>query len=490
VQAIALDSGNSFGENRGAFQLSLRAQIATGIAIIAVLVGSFILSESLIPIAVILGAFVVFATVRNPVASLFAFIVINVFLTLHGKDTGEATGTDLALGVVIVLIMAYWLVRIRIFELDSMSTSKAQLLLFLFAIWSGVITMIGLFGEHTSFTNALREMLNLSPLVALPIIYSRFIKLESRAERLLFAGVLAAAIFMVIWNFLRMRSNVLHAVYLYQTGRGNSDEMLSGLLVLLATSLLMTVRGFWKAIPPMLLLMLGVAGVVMSFARTLYIVAILCMVVVLLLGNSEERWRGIKRLLTVGLATVIAVIPIYFSSRIFRLLLWNYGMRFISTQHLGTDLSLRMRYVEWKYEWLSILQSPILGHGFGAQFRIFDILWQDHSWMTYSHSSYLYMIFKTGFIGAGLFFGAYLSFGAKGLRLLKFNRLPVQSRILLRAGVGYLMAMLIYAYTAPVLDSKTDLIWVGLIVGYFLVIERHVQNKAFVPTNNPSLGLV
>ena len=444
------------------------------------------LTGSLLPFAIILGAFAVFATIRNPVASLFAFIVINVFLTLHGKDTGAATATDLALGIVITLIMAYWLVRLRLFEVQSLTTSTGQLLLSLFAVWSVIVTIVGLFGEHTSFNNALREMLNLSPLIVLPIIYSRFVELESPAERWLFMGVLAAGLLMVVWNVFHMRNNVLHAVYLYQTGRGNSDEMLSGLLVLLATSLLMTVRDYWKAIPAMLLLMLGVAGVVMSFARTLYIVAILCMAIVLLLGNREERWRGLRRIAVAGLAGVVGLLPLYFSSRIFRLLLWNYGMRFISAQHLGTDLSLRIRYIEWKYVWQSILQSPILGHGFGATFRDFDIMRFIHWWMPYSHSSYLYMIFKTGFIGAALFFVAYFSFIIKGFRFLKSDRLSTRTRILLRMGIAFLIAMLIYAYTSPVLDSKTDLIWVGLIVGYFLVVERYIHNQDAVALSSPS----
>jgi O-antigen ligase len=456
-------------------RLPLSTQIIASASIIVLLAGSFMLTKSLIPIAIIIGAFAVFATVRNPVASLFAFIVINVLLTLRGKDNGTPTAIDLSLGIIITLIMAYWLVRLRLFELQSLTTSAGQLTLSLFVVWTMIVTTIGLFGDNTSLNFALREVLNISPLFVLPIIYSRFIKYDSRAEHWLFSSILIAALLMVVWNSFHMRSNLLHAVYLYQMGRGSSDEMLSGLLVLVATSLLMSVRSFWKSVPIMLLLLLGLLGVVISFARTLYIVVIVCIVIVLLLGNWEERRRGVRRIMGAGLVGIAALIPVYFSSRILRLLLWSYGMRFISAQHLGTDLSLRMRYTEWKYEWQDILQSPILGHGFGTKFRIYDIVRHVHYWMPFSHNGLLYMIYKTGFIGAGLFFAAYFSFVLKGFRLLKSEYLSTRTRIQLRAAIGFLVAMLIYSYSAPVLDSKTDLIWVGLIVGYFLMIERHLK---------------
>ncbi len=458
-------------------RLSTRVQIIAGVGISLLLAGSFILTESLIPFGILIGAFAVFAIVRNPVASLLAFIVINVFLTLHGKDNGTPTVIDLSLGIILMLIMAYWLIRLRIFELESLSTSTGQLALALFAAWSVIVTIIGLFGDNTTLNFALREMLNLSPLLVLPIIYTRFVELESPAERKIMVSVLISGIIIIIWNFVRMRSNVLRAVYLYQTGRGNSDELVSGLIVLIATSILMTIRSFWKALPTILLLLLGLVGVVISFRRNLYLSILICIVGLLYSGTREERRHGIKYLVLTGFAGVSALLPFYFSSRIFRLLLVNYGMRFISSQHLGTDLSLRMRYVEWKSEWHDILQSPILGHGFGAKFRIFDIVRQVHYWMPFSHNGFLYMSFKTGFIGAFLFFGAYITFMIKGFQLLKLSTLSFRTRIMLRSGVGFLMVLFLNTYTEPVLDSKSDLIWVGIIIGYLLVIERYVRNQ-------------
>src|SRR5438093_933052 len=81
--------------------------------------------------------------------------------------------------------------------------------------------------------------------------------------------------------------------------------------------------------------------------------------------------------------------------------------RFLSTGKFSTDLSLLNRYSEWKSAWLGTLHAPILGNGFGSSFRYYQIISGFHQWSGYSHSSYLYILFKTGFIGGLLFFGAY-----------------------------------------------------------------------------------
>ncbi len=466
------------------FSLSAIQQFLLGGVVVLAAAASLFFTNSLILLAALLGAAVVFAVVQNGVSSIFAFIVINVALTLRPhEDTigGAPTMLDLLLGMVLAAIACYWIVRLRFLERQDLSHSLGQLLMALFVVWSVIVTSIGLFGDHTSLNNALREMLNLSPLLVLPIIYSRFVKLDSRAERWLFACVLISGLLMVGWNYFHMRSNMLRAYYLYQVKGAGLEDMLSGLLVLVATSLLMTVRSFWKTLPAMLLFLLGMLGIVICLSRTLYIAIFVCVAFVVWLGTRQERWRGIRRLIIAVCISIAVVIPIYFSSRAFRLLLVRYGLRFISSQHLGTDLSLRMRYTEWGYEWHNILQSPLLGHGFGAQFRVFDIVEHVNYWMSFSHSSYLYIIFKTGFIGASLFGGAYFSFLIKGFRLLRCGNFTVRTIIIIRASIVYLVATLICAYASPVLDSKTDLIWVGLIWGYFLVLERHLREQHASP---------
>jgi O-antigen ligase len=89
----------------------------------------------------------------------------------------------------------------------------------------------------------------------------------------------------------------------------------------------------------------------------------------------------------------------------------------------------------------------------------------------------LYLLFKTGFPGAFLFLAAYFAFLYKGFKLLKSPFIIDPARSVVRACIAYLVVVLISAYTEAIFDSKADLIWTGLIWGYFLSLERSLRYK-------------
>jgi O-antigen ligase len=214
------------------------------------------------------------------------------------------------------------------------------------------------------------------------------------------------------------------------------------------------------------------AAVFASFARALYVSTLVGMIVVLITAAPKERLRGLIRTgLTFGLG-IILLIPVFFSVRIFHLLIEHYALRLLSSQHIQSDLSLRMRYLEWQSELEAIKDLPFFGHGFGSAFRFLTIEGY-HMWQAFSHSSYLYLLFKTGVIGSIFFWGSYVAFGLLGLKLVRDSNLSIRSRIAVRAGFGYIVLIVFYSYAAPVLDSKTDLIWIGLIWGIFLALEKN-----------------
>jgi O-antigen ligase len=123
--------------------------------------------------------------------------------------------------------------------------------------------------------------------------------------------------------------------------------------------------------------------------------------------------------------------------------------------------------------WAEIKASPLIGHGFGAQFHVFNTILGEHSWMGFSHSSYLYIVFKVGFFAALLFFAVFVMLLSRGVRLARAAAVPAKSRIIVRAGVGFLVAFLIDAYASPDLDSKVDVIWLGLVTGYFVTLWNY-----------------
>ena len=467
----------------GVLALPLPTQILLGAGTAIILIASFVMTQSLLGFAAILGILLLWFVVRSPILSLFAFIVINVVLTLRPKaDTigGAPSTLDLLLGLCLAAIIGYWIVRIRIIEWQPLSTSVGQLCMVLFFVWAAFTTLGGILFNYNPVAVGLREYLNLLPFLILPVLYERYIKPDSKQETKLFALVLVAGFIIILWNIIVFRSNVARAFYLYQTGRTALDLEITCFVILLMTSFLMAFHRWYISLFAILFLLLGVLGLVVSFTRTLYVGVLLTMGMVLLFGRSEERWRGIKHLFSAGLAIVISMIPIYYSSKIIRLLLSNFALRFLSTQHFGTDRSLLSRISEWKSEWHYIVGSPVFGYGFGASFRFYNILEHSHSWMPFSHNSYLYIIFKTGFVGGFLFIISMVALLYKGFHLIQSPELSPRSRIVIRACVAFISLVLFGAFTGPTFDSKTNIAWLAFAWGYILAVERSAKNSRLV----------
>jgi O-antigen ligase len=468
-----------------AFELTLIQQIVLGVSVTLTVITSLLLTNSFIVIAGIVGAAIMFAVIRNGVSSLFTFIIINVVLTLRTKDAGingAPSPLDLLLGMMLVLIMGYWVVRLRILERQSISRSVGQLLLLVFMIWAVFVTIVGLQNDHNFPNDAIREILNLLPLIILPLLYERFIEPGSKIESALFSIVILSAALILIGNIWTIRSNIARAAYLYQIGRGRYDLSLTMFIILIMTSTLMRQSKWWQTLPTITLFLLGIVGLSTLFSRNSYISTPLAMIVVLWLGNDKERVVGMKYLMyALGIGLAIAI-PIVSASRVLRLILLRYAGQLLTVKHYHNDLSLQMRYTEWRDEWHAILQSPILGHGFGTQFRTFDLVFHLNSWMSFSHSGYLYIVYKTGFFGALLFFAAYLTFMVKGFSLARERHFSPRTRVVLRASFAFLLIVLAQAYLGPVFDSKTSMIWLGLVWGYYLALEKQTRKKTIAPT--------
>ena len=234
----------------------------------------------------------------------------------------------------------------------------------------------------------------------------------------------------------------------------------------------------WRVRGAMILLLAETVALAISMTRNMYFATPFAGAIVLWLGTREERRHGTRRLLAFGVLLSALVFIAVSLSHLLSLLLTYEFKRLISADLLGHDLSMRMKFAEWSGELHAIWQSPILGHGFGASFRIFDIVEHVNVWLSFSHSSYLYIIFKTGIVGAILFFIPFFTFLYKGFKLARLKSLPTRSRIVARGCFGCLIILLFSAYLGPVFDSKTDLMWVGLIWGYFLALERQIHANA------------
>jgi O-antigen ligase len=458
--------------------LPKRQQILLGAGVVFLLAGSFMLTGSLIPLGALIALTIGYAVIRNPVWSICAFVVINVVIAIRPRTVlanDAPTALDLVFGIFLIGIIGYWIVKVRFFEGLQFNQSVGQLCMSLFTIWAIFVTALGFIFTENPFNTALREILNFLPMLILPVLYERFIEPDSKAEQSVMILILLAAGIMVIASVIQVRNNLAQAVYLYQTGYGKADSPLSGFLTLIAISMIISTRRSSRLTGPIIGLVCAILGVVISFKRGLYLATLLTTPILFFFSTPDERRKGFARLFVILLIGIICMIPVYYSSRFLRLMLTFYSHRFISSQNVTTDLSITNRYAEARYCLQAIMRSPIFGAGFGARFRTFQIIDRVHVWTGYCHNSYLYMIFKTGFVGAALFFAAFGSIILKGIKILRSPYCSTKYRIIVRASIAYLFLFLLVIYAEPAIDGKTDLMWIGLIWGYFLALENKIR---------------
>jgi O-antigen ligase len=463
--------------------LPKRQQILLGIGAVVLLIVPVMLMEgSLIIYAAMILGITYYLCLRHPATSVVSFILFNVITTLlarssvGGSAEGQITTSGILLGSGILSLLTYWLVRIRLMESEQFGKSLPLLLFMLFWVWAIIVTCIG-FLRGNNPTEALREFLNLSPLLFLPILYHKYIGNDSESERSIFIGVLMIAVFTIFLNISRVRSAIIEAAVVENVGGSHSDESLPCLMILISVSFLMYVRRFRYLLLSSSLLLLGLLGLIVTFRRSLYIATIVALLPLFILGNNTEKKRGILNFSIICMLAGTALALLSNSVRLVRILLINYGLRFLSSQHLGTDLALRDRYAEWRETWSAITQSPIIGYGFGAQLRHFSVIVKIHRFQAFTHDSYLYFLFKTGFVGATLFFGVFLLFLFKGLRLARSAQIGEFHRAIIRASTAFLIVLLIGSYTDTYLEHRPALVWTGLIWGYFLALEQKFQKN-------------
>jgi|GEM_PF-3377142 len=469
---IALDSPS----NR-LLALPIRQQVLLGAGIVLALVLPFLLTGSLLGYEIVLICIVCLVVVSKPLPSIIVFILFNVLITFTSLGEAERVSIEGVLfGAGILLLLLIWTLRIRVIESQSLSRSRPALFLNLFWVWAAITTCAGLvFGNN--ILDGLHELHNLSPLFFLPILYEYYVQTDSTSERVLFRSVLVIALVTITWNIIHFRSNVLQSITLNEVGRANTDETLSCLMIFISGSFLMSAQKIKTIVLSSVLFILGLTGLLVSFRRSLYISSVLCVIALLFLGFRGERRRGFVRLSVIMAFTAAAATPIVYSIRVIRLLLMNFGLRFLSSQHVGTDISLLDRYAEWRDALMAILHSPILGYGFGGllQHLVLENGLTRHQ--PFMHNSYLYIFFKTGFVGGFLFFVAFGLFLIKGFRLCRSMELNWFHHSLVRAAFVYLILILIGCITDQYLEHRPALVWIGLIWGYFLALEAKLRSN-------------
>ncbi len=459
----------SFGSER----LSRWAQFAVGGLVIALIgFGQMVVD---LPLALLLIPILIIQYIlwRNPVAALIGFLfaaVGSLFKINH--DPNATSPLDLAFGAILFGITLGWCLKIFLLEKRRGITDIAALFVLIFVVWTAVVGIGGMIFWNNQPTNWIREISIMIGLFTIPLLYSNYIESGSKSELVIGCTTFALWLSIMVLNIVNLQHSMAKAIYLFQTGRTGMDPSAAMFTMMLLISVWMVDRKHFLA--PFFLLGIGLAGanVVLSLYRTLYIALPIGMIAVFIFSPRAERKKllGITVLLAVMALSVVAYL--YFKSHVVKVVVDGLVDRFFSTSKVTTDVSLVNRYIEWGMLWDNIIKSPILGYGYGAQYRVFDAIRMKTIMDGYSHSAFLYILFKSGIIGFFFIMGAYLLYFIKGVRLARRPEIRPYELAIVRACLGFQISVMVANSTLNIFGVKSGLAWLAITWGYFLALDK------------------
>lgn len=413
--------------------------------------------------------------ITNDEYSLYAFIAINTVVSLRVGfiETGLL---DIIAGGILVGTSLSVILKNKLLKNRKLFQSKIQYLVCIYFIYTFALGIVGIFFWGNDPEYVIREALIQLPLVSLPLLFhSAFEKNTEKAFNRFLFFIVFILIATVTTNLIAFSKNVAKAYYLYQAGRSSMEITIPTLCLFAFVSLSATVRG-WKFYSYIFGSVYSLVAIGLSLFRTIWLTdAVLIPLIVLLMPKRRRKagWHFIFYLVLIIIAilflvsTAVPFVGLYLQSMFQRLLY---------SSAVTTDPSLVNRYIEWRAVWETIIDSPVIGYGYGSTF--FDYNWiLGYSYKYgFTHNGYLFLVLKSGIVGALLLSVSYIAFILKGIQKSFDDSLSDFSQALCRAGSVFLLGLLFTNITLNALAGRDALMWVGVVWGYILFVEN--QNKS------------
>ncbi|GAB5537193.1 MAG: hypothetical protein Rubg2KO_34420 [Rubricoccaceae bacterium] len=186
------------------------------------------------------------------------------------------------------------------------------------------------------------------------------------------------------------------------------------------------------------------AGLILTKSRGAWLTTVGGLMVCGALAGGLIRRRLIVALLGGGLATVLAGLLTVGP----QLALIGIGLlrRITSISTAATaDISLLNRYAEAAATWDAILQSPILGSGWGAPVVRFDLIARYTAHSGFVHNGYLWLWHKVGIWGLLLLLFTLVGTLWQGARATRVASVPREHRALAAGATGAVVAYIVLA---------------------------------------------
>ena len=383
--------------------------------------------------------------VRSQVALASVGVILAVFLLL-GAVNGAPLSEALAdmrgpFRLAVAVIAVAWLVR----EDSRRAYLILTKVLFGIVIWTaGVVVAISLFGLpgfsirtgsaalYTAVSSSVYDATRVTPdsglacvIIAGLIVACWIMRIDTGYPRRIRITVAVCGLIVAVLSFTRSYVVVLAVLVIGAT--------------LLSSSLVLSVHRLAK-----LLFVFAAAGLVF--------------------------YLGVKQFSEGAYRSVAAVVEA-FTGRVFG----GFG-----SETIRTDTSTAWRLRENGWAWQSFTHNWVAGTGFGVPYRGFQHgeIFRDSKGLTYVHSSYLWILVKTGVLGVCVAFFAFAQFVVHPLR-----RLSGTQREIWKLGILVGLTIGMQMVTSPTLFEAGNSMFVGLLVGLLVGFTPSRSIAEGKPTN-------
>ncbi len=297
---------------------------------------------------------------------------------------------------------------------------------------------------------------------------------------------LLLSLFATLLNFYEYVTDLQSATALWRilAERVRSNERLLMVSLIGLLVFFLQARDFRSRLTMFGGMLLFAAGVVISQSRAVWIAFILSVVVILFLLDSRKRIELLT--LSIGSLVLAVVVGAIFLPGYFDLIVVALVNRASSLSTASSaDISLLNRFVEWGAAWERILQTPVLGHGFGVQFHFFDLTRELTMVKSHIHSTFLGILYRHGLIGLCLYLVFYIRSIWIAARLSRLMPAPDYVRSVGMIAVGCLFALALSATMEDLLLADEGAMVIALPIAVASGIWQRHRLLSSMSTDTP-----
>lgn len=340
------------------------------------------------------------------------------FIVLFNSEPGIQT-SEVAFGVYYLTYLFVWVVRRVVFDKARLVRDRLDLLLLAFL---GIVTAQAiaapLYGGDPvlavnqwrctlilAFYFPIRETVREDPSVLVPLT----------------SAFLVAASYLAIRNLYLYYTGLQSAEALYQLvfNRSREGERVYAIALIGAVAFAVqpSARPLTRAAAFLIAVLTG-GAIIGGMSRTIW-VAILPALAIQFVAFNAREWRAVGGFLALTAICTAVAVPLFVGDA-FEAVAIGLALRAGSiASSASQDLSLINRFYEWNTAIEAALQSPVLGRGFGVPYSFYDILYRATDHRPFSHSTYIGVFYRHGFVGLGLFLSLYLGAAWRAARLVR-----------------------------------------------------------------------